>query len=103
MRNARRSNDKSACLCCLLLVANREASAATQHKIKFVGASMRVHRLHLIGFKTIQTNHHVFTLPKSSFVKLFRLRSFEVAPIQEVRHARQATIGTAKSLKVAVL
>jgi hypothetical protein len=38
----------------------------------------------------------VFALPKRGFVKLLQLASFEVAPIQKVRHVGQATIGKVK-------
>jgi len=81
-----RSYDNSARLSKSLFITDGECTPTCQNKIKLVCAGMRVDRLRLEGFETIQANHQVFTLPERRLKKLLSLRAFIVRPIKKIVH-----------------
>src|SRR6266576_6133125 len=52
-----------------------------------------MNRLRLERFETIQSDHHVLSMPDRAFVKLLRLRTFKVAPVEEIGHSGSRLFG----------
>jgi hypothetical protein len=63
-----------------------EASASLQDKVELVCALVSVCRLSLTRLQTVQANHDMLALPQSGFVKLLRLRTGVLLPVDKVIH-----------------
>src|SRR5260370_34176793 len=87
MGNSGRSHDNRARFSKLLLFTDGEGTPTRKNKIELVCSGMRVNRLCLERFETIQANHQVLPLPERGLIKLLRLRAFIVRPITKIVHA----------------
>src|SRR5258705_9353472 len=88
MRNSCRRNHQHSRARLFFFAANCKPSAALQDEIELVRSLMSMDVLSLAGLQTVKTNQRVFALPQSGLVKLLRLRSGVVLPVEKVVHLR---------------
>jgi len=86
MGNVSRRQDNGARFDSSFFVTDCKAPFTGKDKIEFIGAGMSMHRLLLIRFETIESDHHVVPGPKGIFEEFFRARTLKVMPVEKMIH-----------------